>query len=58
LCGLGAWRVTVIVSLLVAVVLVVGGPIEKLLVHRYGAEAEDDNPTSPKAAISDTGSFT
>ena len=59
LCGLGAWRVTVIVSLLVAVVLVVGGPIEKLLVRRYGAEAEDDNPTSPpKAAISDTGSFT
>ena len=58
LCGLGAWRVTVIVSLLVAVVLVVGGPIEKLLVRRYGADAEDDNPASPKAAISDTGSFT
>jgi putative Mg2+ transporter-C (MgtC) family protein len=58
LCGLGAWRVTLIVSVLVAVVLVVGGPIEKLLVRRYGSDAEDDNPTSPKGAMRDTGSFT
>ena len=58
LCGLGAWRVTVIVAALVAVVLVAGGPIEKLLVRRYGPDAEDEPPTSPKAAMSDTGSFT
>jgi putative Mg2+ transporter-C (MgtC) family protein len=58
LCGLGAWRVTLIVSVLVAVVLVVGGPIEKLLVRRYGSDAEDEYPASPKAAIRDSGSFT
>ena len=62
LCGLGAWRVTLTVSVLVAVVLVVGGPIEKLLVRRYGSDAEDEHehehPTSPKAAMRDTGSFT
>ena len=58
LCGLGAWRVTSIVSVLVAVVLVAGGPIEKLLVRRYGSDAEDEHPTSPKEAIRDTGSFT
>jgi putative Mg2+ transporter-C (MgtC) family protein len=58
LCGLGAWRIMAIVAALVAVVLVAGGPIEKLLVRRYGSDAEDDNATSPKAAISDTGSFT
>src|SRR3984893_16917977 len=39
-CGLGAWGVTLIVSVLVAVVLVVGGPIEKLLVRRYSSNAE------------------
>jgi hypothetical protein len=50
--------VTLIVSLLVAVVLVAGGPIEKLLVRRYGSDAEDEHPTSPKEAIRDTGSFT
>lgn len=32
-CGLGAWRVVGIASALVALVLVIGGPIEKL-VHR------------------------
>ena len=58
LCGLGAWRVTLIVSVLVAVVLVAGGPIEKLLVRRYGSDAEREQPTSPKEAIRDTGSFT
>jgi putative Mg2+ transporter-C (MgtC) family protein len=58
LCGLGAWRVTLIVSVLVAIVLVVGGPIEKLLVRRYGSDAEGEHPTSPKEAIRDTGSFT
>jgi len=54
--------VTLTVSVLVAVVLVVGGPIEKLLVRRYGSDAEDEHehehPTSPKAAMRDTGSFT
>src|ERR1700674_4820677 len=47
LCGLGAWRVAAIVSVLVGAVLVVGGPIEKLLVRRYGSDAEGEHPTSP-----------
>ena len=58
LCGLGAWRVTIIVAALVAVVLVAGGPIEKLLVRRYGSDAEGEQSTSPKEARSDSGSFT
>ena len=44
LCGLGAWRVTATVSVLVGAVLVVGGPIEKLLVRWYGSDAEGQPP--------------
>ena len=40
--------------MLVAVVLVAGGLIEKLLVRRYGSDAEDEHPTSPK--VGDKGS--
>ena len=58
LCGLGAWRVTVIVSLLVAVVLVVGGPIEKLLLRRNGSDDEDEHRNPPREATRDTGSST
>jgi putative Mg2+ transporter-C (MgtC) family protein len=49
-CGLGAWRVTLIVSVLVGTVLVLGGPIEKVLVRRYGSDAEDEYPNSQKEA--------
>lgn len=58
LCGLGNWRVAATVAVLVGIVLVAGGPIEKLLVRRYGSDADGEHPTSPKAAIRDTGSFT
>ena len=40
LCGLGAWRVVVTVTVLVGIVLLAGGPIEKHLVGRYGSDAE------------------
>jgi|JRHI01.1.fsa_nt_gi putative Mg2+ transporter-C (MgtC) family protein len=43
-CGLGAWRVAATVTVLVGLVLVAGGPIEKLLVARYGTDADDDPP--------------
>jgi putative Mg2+ transporter-C (MgtC) family protein len=46
LCGLGAWRVAATVTVLVGIVLLAGGPIEKLLVARYGTDADDD-PTHP-----------
>jgi putative Mg2+ transporter-C (MgtC) family protein len=41
-CGLGAWRVALTVGVLVGIVLMAGGPIEKLLVDRYGSDAESD----------------
>lgn len=44
LCGLGAWRVLVTVAVLVGIVLLVGGPIEKLLVARYAADTDQDPP--------------
>jgi putative Mg2+ transporter-C (MgtC) family protein len=44
LCGLGAWRVAVIVTLLVGLVLLVGGPIEKLLIDHYGSAEEGPTP--------------
>ena len=55
LCGLGAWRVTAIVTVLVGVVLVAGGPIEKLLVRRYGSDAEGEHPAPQKGATSEPG---
>ncbi len=48
LCGLGAWRVTAIVTVLVGVVLVAGGPIEKFLVRRYGSDADGEHPDAQK----------
>jgi putative Mg2+ transporter-C (MgtC) family protein len=45
-CGLGAWRVATTVIVLAGIVLLAGGPIEKLLVARYGTDADDD-PTPP-----------
>lgn len=39
-CGLGAWRVVVTVAILVGLVLMAGGPIEKLLLDRYGSDEE------------------
>ena len=47
---LDAQRVTAIVTVLVGVVLVAGGPIEKLLVRRYGSDAEGQHPASQKRA--------
>jgi putative Mg2+ transporter-C (MgtC) family protein len=55
LCGLGAWGVAVTVTLLVGVVLLVGGPIEKLLVRHYGSGAEGERPTSQNGATSEPG---
>jgi putative Mg2+ transporter-C (MgtC) family protein len=52
LCGLGAWRVAAIVTVLVGVVLITGGPMEKLLVRYYGSDAEDEHPTSQNGATS------
>jgi uncharacterized membrane protein YhiD involved in acid resistance len=55
LCGLGAWREAAIITVLVGVVLVVGGPIEKLLVDRYSADADEhpaprsERPIGPSA---------
>ncbi len=46
LCGLGAWRTTVTLSVLVGLILVVGGPIERLLTHRYGSETDESHPPS------------
>jgi putative Mg2+ transporter-C (MgtC) family protein len=40
-CGLGAWRVIATVAGLVGLVLMAGGPIEKLLVARYGDKGDD-----------------
>ena len=54
LCGLGAWWEAAIITGLVGVVLVVGGPIEKLLVDRYGSEAEE-HPTLQNGATSKPG---
>ena len=48
LCGLGAWRVATIVTVLVGVVLLAGGPIEKLLVRRYVSDVEGEHPDSQK----------
>lgn len=45
-CGLGAWRVALTLTLLVGLVLLVGGPIEKRLVDRYGADTEGNPPPS------------
>ena len=50
LCGLGAWRVTAIVTVLVGVVLLAGGPIEELLVRRSGSHAEGEHPAPQKGA--------
>jgi putative Mg2+ transporter-C (MgtC) family protein len=52
LCGLGAWRVVLTVAVLVGIVLLAGGPVEKLLVARYGSGPEEDPPTSipPRSA--------
>jgi len=52
LCGLGAWRVVLTVTVLVGIVLLAGGPVEKLLVARYGCGPEEDPPTSipPRSA--------
>ena len=58
LCGLGEWRVAATVIVLLGIVLVAGGPIEKLLVRRYGSDAEGEQSTSPIEARSDSGSFT
>jgi putative Mg2+ transporter-C (MgtC) family protein len=46
LCGLGAWRVAIIVTLLVGLVLLVGGPIEKLLID-YSGSAEEGSKSLP-----------
>jgi putative Mg2+ transporter-C (MgtC) family protein len=43
LCGLGAWRVVLTVAVLVGIVLLVGGRIEKLLIDRYGSDGEKAN---------------
>ena len=43
LCGLGAWRVVLPVAVLVSIVLLVGGRIEKLLIGRYGSDGEKAN---------------
>ena len=53
LCGLGAWRVATIVTVLVGVVLLAGGPIEKLLVRRYVSDVEGEHPDSQKGATSE-----
>jgi putative Mg2+ transporter-C (MgtC) family protein len=45
-CGLGAWRVAATVTVLVGIVLLAGGPIERLLVDRYGSDTDEDPPTS------------
>ena len=41
--GLGAWRVTATVAALVGLVLMAGGPIEKLLVARYGDKKDEQD---------------
>jgi putative Mg2+ transporter-C (MgtC) family protein len=46
LCGLGAWRVAIIVTLLVGLVLLVGGPIEKLLID-YSGSVEEGSTSLP-----------
>ena len=53
LCGLGAWRVATIVTVLVGVVLLAGGPIEKLLIRRYVSDVEGEHPDSQKGATSE-----
>jgi putative Mg2+ transporter-C (MgtC) family protein len=46
-CGLGAWRVAVTATVLVGLVLIAGGPIERRLIDRNGAKLEGDSPSPP-----------
>jgi putative Mg2+ transporter-C (MgtC) family protein len=39
-CAFGAWRVAITLGLLVGLVLLVGGPIERFFVDRYGQPPE------------------
>ncbi len=45
LCGLGAWRVAATLTVLVGLVLLAGGRIERFLILRYGSQSEG-KPTS------------
>ena len=48
LCGLGAWPVAVSLAVLVALVLVAGGPIERLLTDRYGLKTGESPAPSAR----------
>ncbi len=49
LCGLGAWRVAITLTLLVGLVLLAGGPVERFLIVRYGSMAEEKPASYPFA---------
>jgi len=49
LCGLGAWRVAATLTVLVGLVLFAGGPIERFLIVRYGAQSEEKPGSHPWA---------
>ena len=44
LCGLAAWRTVAIAALLMLLLLIVGGPIEKWCHKRLGSDDEQSNP--------------
>jgi putative Mg2+ transporter-C (MgtC) family protein len=48
LCGLGAWRTAVTLTVLAGIVLIVGGPIEKLLIDSYSSTGEGDPTPFPE----------
>lgn len=47
LCGLGAWRIVVVGSGLILLLLVVGGPLERWCHKILGSRDEPGPPTSP-----------
>jgi putative Mg2+ transporter-C (MgtC) family protein len=45
-CGLGAWRVAATGTVLVGMILIAGGPIERWLIDRDNADLESGSPSS------------